>query len=200
MWKRNKTQGSRVSSRFAGFTLIELMIVVAILGILAVVAIPAFVRYMRKAKTAEALTSLEKIHVGSVRYYSQVWPDSSGNPQACQFPANQALTPVAGNPNACCTDGAADGKCEPNEAAWTTPTWQALLFKMSDKHYYNLMYEGGQTGDNARFTAWALGDLDCDGTYSSFKRMGIGNARGPNNTIDCRVSQPWGVYVQDETE
>ena len=36
-----------------GFTLIELMIVVAILGILAVVAIPAFVRYMRVAKTAE---------------------------------------------------------------------------------------------------------------------------------------------------
>jgi len=32
-----------------GFTLIELMIVVAILAILAVVAVPAFVKYMRRA-------------------------------------------------------------------------------------------------------------------------------------------------------
>ncbi|MCA9524577.1 MAG: prepilin-type N-terminal cleavage/methylation domain-containing protein [Myxococcales bacterium] len=199
MCTRKQAQGSRVSTGLAGFTLIELMIVVAILGILSVVAIPAFVRYMRKAKTSEALTALEKIHTGAVRYYSQVWPDSSGNPQSCQFPGVQALTPVAGNPNACCTDGAADGKCEPNEAAWTTATWQALLFKMSDKHYYNYMFEGG-VGDASRYTAWALGDLDCDGTYASFKRMGVGNARGPNNTLDCRVSQPWGVYVENETE
>ncbi|MCA9519832.1 MAG: prepilin-type N-terminal cleavage/methylation domain-containing protein [Myxococcales bacterium] len=183
-----------------GFTLIELMIVVAILGILAVVAIPAFVRYMRKAKTSEALTALDKIHKGSFRYYSKSWADSSGNPTPCQFPANQTLTPVAGNPNACCTDGAADGKCEPNEAAWTTATWQALLFKMSDKHYYNYMYEGGTVGDNANYTAWALGDLDCDGTYASFKRMGTGRSSGPGNTLNCRVEQRWGVYIQDETE
>ena len=61
-------------------------------------------------------------------------------------------------------------------------------------------WEGIQERVPEGYTAWALGDLDCDGTYASFKRMGVGNARGPNNTLDCRVSQPWGVYVENETE
>lgn len=54
-----------------GFTLIELMIVVAILGILAAIAIPNFMRFQAKSKQSEAKTNLGAIGTTAEAFRSE---------------------------------------------------------------------------------------------------------------------------------
>ena len=54
-----------------GFTLIELMVVVAIIGILAAIAIPNFLRYQAKSRQAEARTNLGASFVSEVAYFGE---------------------------------------------------------------------------------------------------------------------------------
>jgi type IV pilus assembly protein PilA len=54
-----------------GFTLIELMIVVAIIGILAAIAIPNFLRFQAKSKQSEAKTNLGGIFTAEIAYFGE---------------------------------------------------------------------------------------------------------------------------------
>jgi len=54
-----------------GFTLIELMIVVAIIGILAAIAIPNFLKFQAKSKQSEAKTNLKGIFTAETSYFGE---------------------------------------------------------------------------------------------------------------------------------
>jgi len=153
----------RIRNGEPGFTLLELMIVVAIVGLLASIAVPTLIHYIAKAKSTEARMHVEKIYNGARIY----WLEPHGAPGAItplppQFPDTQAATPAI----SCCASGGA--RCLPSQAQWQDATWVALGFSMDDPHYYQYEFVANAN----EFTARAIGNLDCDADFSAFGMIG----------------------------
>jgi prepilin-type N-terminal cleavage/methylation domain-containing protein len=175
-----------------GFTLIELMVVVAIIGILAAVAIPAFMKNARKAKTAEAVTNVKKMYDGARSYYEEEMnARGSITPIAKQFPhPTEADKDVPTKGSCCDSDG---DKCAPDPTLWTDSYWQALKFSMDDPHYYSYTYNASGFDVDSKFSATANGDLNCNGTFSTFEMVGEINA-------DRSVTGQAGMFRDKELE
>lgn len=133
-----------------GFTLIELMIVVAIIGILAAVAIPAFMDYMKKSKKTEASLQLNKIAKNSKVYYntSAEFVQGSATPAPAAFTAGSTC------------------KMAPEISTFTGDSvWAALDFQIDEPNLFQYEYAASAL---TAATATATGDLDCDGTAITY--------------------------------
>jgi prepilin-type N-terminal cleavage/methylation domain-containing protein len=157
-----------VRRREAGFTLIELMIVVAITGILASVAIPAYVKYIRRASTTEAAMNLRVMYDGAVSYYIGEHSDTVGAVLARQFPNSAPPTPAA-VPHG--------SKHNPTPVEFETPEWMALNFAVRDPYWYQYSFNRDAAGPNTA-SMIAQGDLDGDNIYSLFMRTCSGTPEG----------------------
>lgn len=64
-----KFKMARLVKKASGFTLVELMIVVAIIGVLSAVAVPNFQKYQAKAKTSEAKVQLAAAYTAEQAFF-----------------------------------------------------------------------------------------------------------------------------------
>ncbi len=108
-------------------------------------------RYIRKSKSAEAQLNLQRIY-RTARTYWEV---------DHRLPPAAPLRPAAGE---CCKH---PGQQCPAEAG--PPPWDELGDPFVEPHRYSYEFIPGPDGLDASFKVRAVGDLDCDGTLSTYE-------------------------------
>ncbi|MBI2389723.1 MAG: prepilin-type N-terminal cleavage/methylation domain-containing protein [Deltaproteobacteria bacterium] len=172
---------SLLKKREDGFTLVELMIVVAIIGVLAALAIYGVSRYLKHSKTAEATRNLGSMETGSKNQFQQE-TDMSGTAGTGPF-VHQFCTPETRVPAT--IPKAAKEKVAP--ALWDGAGWKCLKFSINEPQFYAYTYTSAGTGTDAIYTATAEGDLDGNGVTSSFQLIGQGSTTGDASRLAMKI-------------
>ena len=179
----------------SGFTLIELMIVVAIVGILAVLAVYGVNKYLTNAKTAEAKNSLGQIGKNAVAAYSKesmsgavlaVGTTAGLSRQLCAAATGTVPAAKASIQGRKYQSNPTAGKDWQLDAGTANTGFACLKFNMTDPQYYMYTY-GTSTvagtvpatafvqstsSTTGAFGAMAQGDLNGDGVLSTFAIAG----------------------------
>ena len=142
-----------------GFTLIELMIVVAIIGILAAIAIPDFLKFQAKARQSEAKTNLASVATSQIAYFAEHnnWGESFN--RVGWAPQGSAKYKYTLSP------GMAQGTCE-GLTDMTTDCYWGNVTCNNGPCAGTCTYNGGAPGvvNPSGFTAVAEGNIDSDTT------------------------------------
>ena len=166
-----------------GFTLIELMIVVAIVGVLAVLAIYGVRKYIANAKTAEAKNSLGQIGKDAGSALEREIMTSSVLAVAGTASLNRRLCLTAGQTVPAASTSIQGKKYQPDptplkdynfDSATAGKGFACLKFEMTSPQYfmYNYASDASTSTVGTVMTATANGDLNGDTTLSTFQLLG----------------------------
>ena len=115
--------------------------------------------YVKRSKTTEATMQVRKLFDSSVSYY-----DAEHQGATPRFPLSVGPTPSL--------DRIGPEPYGPDPTLWEHPTWRALNFSVDMPSYYAYQYDSAGERLGATFTATAFGDIDGDGVYSVYCRVG----------------------------